>query len=209
MLTGGAPERDFIAALKQLLERSHRILDIGTPARFHKELRPRESLFQGKEYIAAGYNPQKIYGVYNCDCHQDIEAMTFADASFDAVICIDVLEHVRDPFKAVAEIKRVLRPQGTALIITPFLHAYHGKGGKSQSHEEVPDFWRFTHQGMQKLFDDFSSVTLTPLDGPIEFRLKYLLPGWVGFKPIRLLLDSFDPRRVPRNTTRQMLYGIK
>ncbi|MEO0821068.1 MAG: bifunctional 2-polyprenyl-6-hydroxyphenol methylase/3-demethylubiquinol 3-O-methyltransferase UbiG [Pseudomonadota bacterium] len=40
------------------------------------------------------------------------EALPFEDASFDAVVCVDVLEHVADLDRVVAEIARVLRPGG-------------------------------------------------------------------------------------------------
>ena len=40
------------------------------------------------------------------------EALPYADASFDCVFCCDVLEHVRDLAKVIAEIARVLKPGG-------------------------------------------------------------------------------------------------
>jgi 2-polyprenyl-6-hydroxyphenyl methylase / 3-demethylubiquinone-9 3-methyltransferase len=40
------------------------------------------------------------------------EALPFETATFDVVVCVDVLEHVADPQRAVAEISRVLRPGG-------------------------------------------------------------------------------------------------
>jgi 2-polyprenyl-6-hydroxyphenyl methylase/3-demethylubiquinone-9 3-methyltransferase len=40
------------------------------------------------------------------------EALPFADASFDLVCCCDVLEHVADPERVIAETARVLRPGG-------------------------------------------------------------------------------------------------
>ena len=40
------------------------------------------------------------------------EALPSEDSSFDVVICVDVLEHVKDPQKAIAEIARVLKPGG-------------------------------------------------------------------------------------------------
>jgi len=40
-------------------------------------------------------------------------------ASFDLAICYDVLEHVFDPMALLAEIHRVLRPDGTALLCVP------------------------------------------------------------------------------------------
>ena len=47
------------------------------------------------------------------------EALDFPDASFDFVLSCDVLEHLEDDGKALAEIKRVLRPGGHAIITVP------------------------------------------------------------------------------------------
>jgi ubiquinone/menaquinone biosynthesis C-methylase UbiE len=44
------------------------------------------------------------------------EALPFADASFDTVVCWDVIEHVQNPERVLSEIARVLRPGGTALV---------------------------------------------------------------------------------------------
>ena len=44
------------------------------------------------------------------------EALPYADATFDVVICWDVLEHVRSLRGVLAEIRRVLRPGGAALV---------------------------------------------------------------------------------------------
>jgi 2-polyprenyl-6-hydroxyphenyl methylase/3-demethylubiquinone-9 3-methyltransferase len=46
------------------------------------------------------------------------EALGFADASFDAVVCVDVLEHVADLDRVLAEVTRVLRPGGWFLFDT-------------------------------------------------------------------------------------------
>lgn len=43
----------------------------------------------------------------------------FRDASFDAVCSSHIIEHFTDPEAHVAEIARVLRPEGKALVITP------------------------------------------------------------------------------------------
>ena len=45
--------------------------------------------------------------------------MGFASASFDCVICTEVLEHTRDPAAVLAEIARVLKPSGRAVITVP------------------------------------------------------------------------------------------
>ena len=51
----------------------------------------------------------------------DIVDLPFANASFDVVICIHVLEHISDDAKAISELYRILRPGGWALISVPLL----------------------------------------------------------------------------------------
>jgi 2-polyprenyl-6-hydroxyphenyl methylase/3-demethylubiquinone-9 3-methyltransferase len=46
------------------------------------------------------------------------EALPYADGTFDAVVCVDVLEHVRDLKQVLAEVARVLRPGGLFLFDT-------------------------------------------------------------------------------------------
>lgn len=212
MLQGGKSSNLFSKYLKEIITDSYKILDIGTSQKFAKELRPYENWFMNNEYIAAGYMPKMIYGKYNCDCHQDIQKMSFEDSSFDAVLCIEVLEHVANPLKAASEMTRILRTGGKLLLTTPFLTQYHGKRNKGHSpaHESYPDFWRFTHQGLELLFDDFESVEIFPLDGPIEFRLKQIsLTNFLGVHFVRKLIDRMDKPSLGRATTRHMIFGIK
>lgn len=52
----------------------------------------------------------------------DIQAMPFAENSFDVVLCNHVLEHVDDDHKALREICRVLKPGGLAVLQVPFFN---------------------------------------------------------------------------------------
>jgi len=58
---------------------------------------------------------------------ENLEALTFPQASFDLIISSDIFEHVRRPLKAFEEIHRVLRPGGrhifTVPLNWPFEHA--------------------------------------------------------------------------------------
>lgn len=48
----------------------------------------------------------------------DLTQLPFADASFDAIVCGWVLEHMQEPVRAIREIARVLTPNGKALLMT-------------------------------------------------------------------------------------------
>jgi SAM-dependent methyltransferase len=53
------------------------------------------------------------------DIKMDIHKMPFQDGEFDMVLCNHVLEHVEDDAKAMAEIYRVLKPGGWAVMQVP------------------------------------------------------------------------------------------
>jgi SAM-dependent methyltransferase len=83
------------------------------------------------------------------DRRDDVEALGFEDASFNAVVCWSVLEHVPHPLKAISELHRVLRPGGLIWVQLPFLYPYH-----SSPH----DYWRVTPSGLRIWMKDFEEV---------------------------------------------------
>ena len=66
-------------------------------------------------------------------------------ASLDGIGCFAVLEHTRQPWVVVKEIRRMLRKGGTAFIDWPFLQPVHGY----PSH-----FFNATRQGLKTIFED-------------------------------------------------------
>ncbi len=48
----------------------------------------------------------------------DAQALPFADDSFDVTLAMHMLYHVPDRARAIAELRRVLRPDGVALVVT-------------------------------------------------------------------------------------------
>jgi len=59
------------------------------------------------------------------DIISDITAIPEPDASFDAIMCIEVFEHLPEPIKAIKEFSRLLRPGGYLIITAPFCSLTH------------------------------------------------------------------------------------
>ncbi len=59
------------------------------------------------------------------DIVSDITAIPEPDACFDAIMCIEVFEHLPDPVLALREFARLLRPGGELIITAPFCSLTH------------------------------------------------------------------------------------
>ena len=68
-------------------------------------------------------------------CQADLRALPFDSESFDAVTALDVVEHVEDDRQALAEIGRVLKPGGIAILNVPaFRWLWSGKDVQAHHH---------------------------------------------------------------------------
>lgn len=75
----------------------------------------------------------------------DVQDMPFENESFDTVLCVEVLEHVPYPAKALSEMFRVLRPGGNLILTVPHM---------GYLHNEPFDFYRYTKYGLDVLVKD-------------------------------------------------------
>jgi SAM-dependent methyltransferase len=74
------------------------------------------------------------------DVQADAAHIPFKDASFEAVVCAELLEHVPRPPAVLAEIQRVLTGGGTLLLCAPFLYPIHGDPGDYGRYTD--SYWR-------------------------------------------------------------------
>ena len=96
--------------------------------------------------------------------------LPFDDESFDCILCLETLEHVEDPLKAMREIYRVLKSGGKFIGSAPFAYELHG--------EEYGDYWRFTRQCWEKLLmRNFKNVSIKPYAGKTLAPMGYLVVG--------------------------------
>ena len=126
--------------------RGLRVLDVGCGDR------PYDALLAGAAEIVGFDRP----GNPDADLHGSIDAVPVEDASFDVVLCLQVLEHVPDPAAAVRELRRTVKDGGRVLLSTHGVYPFH---------PNPDDLWRWTHQGLEHLFranGEWSSVTVRP-----------------------------------------------
>jgi ubiquinone/menaquinone biosynthesis C-methylase UbiE len=68
----------------------------------------------------------------------DLGELPFPDSSFDVLLSFETIEHVQEPEKALAELRRVLRRDGVLVISSPNPDAYLG-GNEHHIHEFRPE----------------------------------------------------------------------
>ena len=136
--------------LRRHLERAGihggRVLEIG--ARDH----PRTHMFSAPDWHYSVMDIEEV-GVIPEGLNLVIADITscpeIPSGSFDAIVSVDVFEHVNRPWLPAAEISRLLRPGGLSYTSTLFPWRYH----------PVPiDYWRFTPACLEFLFDDLITV---------------------------------------------------
>lgn len=117
----------------------------------------------------------------------DAQELPFADASFDAVMCVSMLHHVDDPPRALAEQRRVLRPGGRGALMAytreDIEHAwYHDyfpstRAWMDASHPRLEDLLALlpAARRIEVVFRDLEDASLAALSA---FPEKVLDAGW-------------------------------
>lgn len=114
--TVGRPEVDLIAWLIDSVRPGSVVLDLGAMSNRDRKLI--ES--RGAKYLAVEIDADDamILG--------DAHAIPLLDNSVDVLICMSVFEHLKNPFLAAREIRRVLKPKSRFIGMVGFLEPVHG-----------------------------------------------------------------------------------
>ena len=135
--------RDFVALTCETLPLKGPVYEFGAflvPGQEQlADLRP---LFPGMQYVGAdmreGPGVDKVLNLHD---------VALPDATAGTVLCLDTLEHVEYPHKAVEEIHRILNPEGIAVLTSVMDFPIH----------DYPyDYWRFTPEAFRSLLKPFA-----------------------------------------------------
>lgn len=140
--------RTFVEDVASQFEVKGTVIEIGArPADGQETTADLRSLFPDTDYVGLDIQPGP-----NVDVVGDIHRLGLPDDSVGAVICVEVLEHVHDPLRAVEEIHRVLRPGGIGVFTSVMFMPIHAHPW---------DFWRFTPEGF--------GLVLAPFETSVAF----------------------------------------
>lgn len=187
-----------------------KILDVGSaPGHFIvllKEL--------GYDVIGVDINPDrcmKFFKKYNVEVRKvdiETEKLPFEDRSFDFVLFLEMLEHLRiNPLHALREIRRVLKPTGMLILTTPNItlpkriHFLLGKSYQGNPAKEFAKLEKIGHMGHIRLY------TLSEIKELLRFtgfkinrytyigktRRKWKLPAFIKqslFKPYLCIMAT-------------------
>jgi SAM-dependent methyltransferase len=166
--------RDFVAIAVSVLPIEEPIYEFGSlqvPGQERlADLRP---LFPQREYV--GCDMRDGLGV---DKVLDLHNICLPAECVGTVLCLDTLEHVEYPHRALDEIYRVLKPTGIAIISSVMDCPIHGYPN---------DYWRFTPQGFRSLLKPFA-YSFVGFAG--EERFPHTVVG-LGFKARAFELSEF------------------
>lgn len=115
-----------------------RTLDVGGGSQFEYL-----KLFQIEGAVEAINISDKVGARWLADLNQPLP---FADASFDNIVSLNTLEHIREDVQLLREMLRVLKPGGKVIFTVPFLYRMHGS---------PHDYHRHTSQWWQAALESF------------------------------------------------------
>jgi SAM-dependent methyltransferase len=126
-----------------------RVLDVGAGEA------PWRDLLKHADYVGVDVEEAKDFGMRQRSdiVYYDGNTLPFEAASFDHVLCTEVLEHVPDPARFLRDVNRVLRKGGTLILTVPW---------SARLHHTPHDYTRFTRYGLHPLLQSagFSDIVI-------------------------------------------------
>jgi SAM-dependent methyltransferase len=148
------------------------------------------------ELAKANFSQQGLAGDFHV---ADGERLPFADRTFDLVYAHGVVQYTPDPARLVAELRRVLRPGGEAVVQVynrvSWLNLLSKLMNVGLEHEDAPVLLKFTTGEFRRLLAAFSDVRIVPERFPVRSRLH---GGWKGAVYNGVFVRAFNvlPRRL-------------
>jgi SAM-dependent methyltransferase len=157
-------QKDFRDLILSNIQKSDSVLDLG------KGMREKFNMIDCSKLETLDVNEYDDYPDIICDLCDEIN--DDLKNRYDKIICLAVLEHVYNPFKAIENITKLLKDGGKVYGMVPYLYHYHAPNDL-----KFQDYFRFSKDALSYLFKDFKEVELYPIRGKLSTSLNILLEG--------------------------------
>lgn len=138
---------NLIEILARRVEFADPVYEFGARrAEAHEHLPAIASLFPDMRFVGCDLEPGP--GV---DEIEDLHHLTLRDESVGTVLLLDTIEHVREPWRAMAELRRCLKPGGLLVMSSVWyfpIHAY------------PDDYWRFSASAFRVLLEGLDEIAV-------------------------------------------------
>lgn len=163
--------RGLLRGLREFFsEMRGEVLDVGCGRKPYRRFIPAE------RYVGLEIDTREARALGCADAYYNGRTFPFADASFDAVFCSQVLEHVFTPAEFLSEIRRMLRPGGRLLLTVPFVW---------DEHEQPRDCARYSSFGLRALLERHDFAVEAQRKTCADFRAIVQLASGVVYKITR------------------------
>lgn len=134
---------------------------------------PHAAMFAHTRYIKLDRGiGDRTWDYSRIDVEGDICELPFREGVFDAVVNIQVLEHLKEPGTGIAEMARVLKPGGQLILTTV---------QDWEIHQHPNDFFRFTRYGLQYLFARAGLQSQVEALGGLFWQIGFRMMAVLGF----------------------------
>lgn len=125
------------------------------------------------------YESLDVTDAYHPDYVADLQDTKLPGEQYDTIFCTQVIHHLPDPARAIAEMARMLKPGGRLILSVPHL---------AWLHNEPHDYWRFTPHSLRVLLDraGLAPVRIEKLGGLVCF---------LAYAPSTVILALLWPMR--------------
>ncbi|KKT40425.1 hypothetical protein A3K29_03430 [Candidatus Collierbacteria bacterium RIFOXYB2_FULL_46_14] len=153
------PLRAAVEIISTNVDNPKQILEIGSRQAVNQnDLADVRELFHSGTFI--GLDMQEGPGV---DVVASANKLPFPDNHFDLVLCLETLEHADKPWLVAAEIERVLKPKGVAIVSSQ---------QNFPIHKHPSDYFRYTPYGLGILFQNLEGKLTVAISPPFDDEVR-------------------------------------
>jgi len=134
---------------------------------------PFRELFSHVNYVTCDWENSTYTPEPPPDIRAPADRIPLGDATVDAILCTQVLEHVPEPWTVLTEFHRLLKPGGRLWMTAPLVWYLH---------EQPYDYYRYTSHGLRYLLEraGFADIDIAPLSDAFSTLAQLVSDlGWM------------------------------